>query len=59
MIWYKINRRGWIDITQIRAFGKPKDSSDVIIIQWGGGSKEYFSVNDANKELIKLEKFVQ
>ena len=59
MIWYKINQRWWIDITQIRAFGKPKDSSDVIIIQWGSGSKEYFSVDDANKELIKLEKFIQ
>lgn len=59
MIWYKINQRWWIDMTQVRAFGKSKDSSDVIIIQWKNGSEEYFSVDDANKELTKLEKFVQ
>ena len=59
MIWYKINQRWWIDMTQVRAFGKPKDSSDVIIIQWKSGSEEYFSVDDANKELTKLEQFVQ
>ena len=59
MIWYKINQRWWIDMTQVRAFGKPKDSLDTIIIQWKSGSEEYFSVDDANKELAKLEKFVQ
>lgn len=59
MIWYKINQRWWIDMTQVRSFGRPKDSSDTIIIQWKSGSEEYFSVDDANKELTKLEKFVQ
>ena len=59
MIWYKINQRWWIDITQIRAFGIPKDSSDTIIIQWKSGSEKFFSVDDANKELTKLEKFIQ
>ena len=59
MIWYKINQRWWIDMTQVRAFGKYKDSSDTIIIQQKSGSEEYFSVDDADKELAKLEKFVQ
>lgn len=59
MIWYKINQRWWIDMTQVRAFGKYKDSSDTIIIQWKSGSEEYFSVDDADIELAKLEKFVQ
>lgn len=60
MIWYKINQKWWINMTQVRAFGKSKDSSDVIIIiQWKSGSEEYFSVDDADKELAKLEKFVQ
>ena len=40
MIWYKINQGWWIDMTQVRAFGKSKDSSDVIIIQWKSGSEE-------------------
>ena len=59
MIWYKINQRWWIDMTQVRAFGKSKDSSDTIIIQWKSGSEEYFGVDNADKELTKLEKFVQ
>ena len=37
MAWYKINRRWWIDMTQVRAFGKPKDSPHTITIQWKDG----------------------
>lgn len=59
MIWYKINRRWWIDMTQVRAFGKSKNSSDYIIIQWKDGKEENFGVDDADRELIKLEEFVQ
>lgn len=59
MIWYKINRRWWIDMTQVRAFGKPKESPNTIIIQWKDGKEDNFGVEDADKELIKLEKFVQ
>lgn len=44
---------------QVRAFGKPKDSSNTIIIQWKDGKEDNFGVDDADKELIKLEKFVQ
>ena len=59
MIWYKINQRWWIDMTQVRAFGKSKDSSNTITIQWKDGKEDYFGVDDVDKELIKLEKFVQ
>lgn len=59
MIWYKINQRWWIDMTQVRAFGKPKDSPNTIIIQWKDGKEDNFGVDDADKELIKLEEFVQ
>ena len=59
MIWYKINRRWWIDMTQVRAFGKPKESPNTIIIQWKDGKEDHFGVDDADKELIKLEEFVQ
>ena len=46
-------------MTQVRAFGKPKNSSDYIIILWKDGKEEHFSVDDADRELIKLEEFVQ
>ena len=59
MIWYKINRRWWVDMTQVRAFGKPKDSPNTIIIQWKDGKEDHFGVDDADKEMIKLEEFVQ
>ena len=59
MIWYKINRRWWVDMTQVRSFGKPKESPNTIIIQWKDGKEDNFGVDDADKELIKLEEFVQ
>lgn len=59
MIWYKINQRWWIDITQVRAFGRPKNSPDTLIIQWIDGKEEHFGVDDVDKELAKLEKFIQ
>lgn len=59
MIWYKINCRWWVDMTQVRAFGKPKDSPNTIIIQWKDGKEDHFGVDDADKEMTKLEEFVQ
>ena len=59
MIWYKINRRWWIDLTQVRAFGKPKESPHTITIQWKDGKEDHFGVDDADKELVELEKFVK
>ena len=59
MIWYKINQRWWIDITQVRVFGRPKESSNTIIIQWKDGKEDHFGVDDADKELAKLEEFIQ
>ena len=59
MIWYKINQRWWVDMTQVRSFGKPKESPNTIIIQWKDGKEDNFGVDDADKELIKLEEFVQ
>ena len=58
LIWYKINQRWWIDMTQVRAFGKPKESPNTIIIQWKDGKEDNFGVDNADKELIKLEEFV-
>ena len=59
MIWYKINCRWWIDMTQVRALGLPKDSSNTIVIQWKDGKEDYFGVDDADKELAELEKFIK
>lgn len=59
MIWYKINRRWWVDMTQVRAFGTPKDSPHTITIQWKDGKEDNFGVEDAEKEFAEIEKFVQ
>lgn len=59
MIWYKISQRWWIDLTQVRSFGMPKDMPKTITIQWKDGKEDYFGVEDADKELLKLEEFVQ
>ena len=59
MIWYKINRRWWVDLTQIRVFGKPKDLPNTITIQWKDGREDNFGVDNVEEEFAKLEKFVQ
>lgn len=59
MIWYKINRRWWVDLTQIRVFGKPKDSPNTITIQWKDGREDNFGVDNVDEEFAKLEEFVQ
>ena len=46
-------------MTQVRAFGKLKNVSDTITIQWKDGKEEYFGVDDADKELAELEKFIK
>ena len=59
MIWYKINRRWWVDMTQVRAFGKSKDSPHIITIQWKDGKEDNFVVDNTEEEFAKLEEFVQ
>lgn len=59
MIWYKINQRWWIDMTQVRAFGMPKGQSKTITIEYKDGHEDLFSVDNVEEEFVKLEKFVQ
>ena len=60
MIWYKINRRWWVDLTQVRSFGMPKDQPNTITIQYRDGHEDHCGVNDdSDVEFAKLEKFVQ
>ena len=40
MVWYKINQRWWVDMTQVRSFGKPKDQPDTITIQYRDGHRK-------------------
>jgi hypothetical protein len=59
MIWYKINRRWWVDLTQVRCFGMPKDQPKTITIEYKDGHEDHFSVENTEEEFAKLEKFVQ
>ena len=59
MIWYKINQRWWIDMTQVRSFGMPKDQPKTITIQYKDGHEDHFGVENVKEEFAKLEKFVQ
>lgn len=59
MIWYKINKRWWVDMTQVRTFGMPKDQPNTIVIQWKDGKEDNFGVENACEEFAALEKFVQ
>lgn len=59
MIWYKINRRWWVDLTQVRSFGMPKGQPDTIVIQYKDGHEDNFGVDNVEEEFAKLEKFVQ
>lgn len=46
-------------MTQVRVFGKPKDLPNTITIQWKDGREDNFGVDDADKEMTKLEEFIQ
>lgn len=59
MIWYKIGQEWWIDITQVRSFGMPKDRPKTITIQYKDGYEDNFSVDNVEEEFAKLEKFIQ
>lgn len=60
MVWYKINRRWWVDMTQVRSFGMPKDQPNTITIQYRDGHEDHFGVNgNIDVEFAELEKFVQ
>ena len=60
MIWYKINQRWWVDMTQVRSFGMPKDQPKTITIQYKDGYEDHFGIDgDIDAEFAKLEKFVQ
>lgn len=59
MIWYKINRRWWVDMTQVRSFSMPKDQPNTITIQYKDGKEDNFGVDNVEEEFAKLEKFVQ
>ena len=59
MIWYKINRRWWVDLTQVRCFGMSEDQPKTITIEYKDGHEDHFSVDNVEEEFAKLEKFVQ
>ena len=60
MIWYKINRRWWVDMTQVRSFGMPRDMPKTITIQYKNGDEDHFGIEkNVEEEFAKLEKFVQ
>lgn len=59
MIWYKISQEWWIDITQVRSFGMPKDRPKTITIQYKDGYEDNFGVDNVEEEFAKLEKFIQ
>lgn len=59
MIWYKINQRWWIDMTQVRSFGMPKDHPKIITIQYKDGHEDHFGVENVEEEFAKLEEFIQ
>lgn len=59
MIWYKINQRWWVDLTQVRSFGIPKDQLKTITIQYKDGHEDHFGIDNVEEEFAKLEKFVQ
>ena len=59
MIWYRINNRWYIDVTQIREFGKPADSPDCISITFKDGKTENYQVDDQDEQFDKLVEFIE
>lgn len=58
MIWFKINNRYYIDITQIREFGMPNDAS-CILITFKDGHEDRYQVDDQRETFERLACFVE
>lgn len=59
MIWFKINNRYYIDVTQIREFGMPKDRPDSILITWKDGHEDCYGVDNQLETFSCLAEFVE
>ena len=60
MIWFKISPRCYIDVTQIREFGMPKDRPDSILITWKDGHEDYYyGVENQEETFNRLAEFVE
>jgi hypothetical protein len=59
MIWFKINNRYYIDITQIREFGMPSDIPDCILITFKDGHEDRYQVDDQKETFERLARFVE
>lgn len=58
MIWFKINNRYYIDITQIREFGMPSDT-DCILITFKDGHEDRYQVDNQKETFERLARFVE
>lgn len=58
MIWFKINNRYYIDLMQIREFGRPKANPDVIEITFKDGKEQCYIVDDQNETFNRLAEAV-
>lgn len=59
MIWFKINKRFWIDLTQIREFGTPIDENRTVLITFKDGTSEKYGVEDAAETMARFEEAIQ
>lgn len=58
MIWFKINESWYIDLTQIREFGVPKDRPGAIMVTYKDGKEDFYGVNDPRETFNRLAEFV-
>ena len=59
MIWFKINNRYYIDITQIREFGMPNGQGEAILVTWKDGHEDFYEVDDQEETFNRLARFVE
>lgn len=58
MIWFKINESWYIDLTQIREFGVPKDRPGTIMVTYKDGKEDFYGVNDPRETFNRLAEYV-
>ena len=59
MMWFKINKRFWVDLTQIREFGIPRNGSSSVTITFKDGTTETYGVSDQDETLARFEEAIK
>lgn len=59
MFWFKLGKNWYIDLSQIREFGRPGDRPNAIAVTFNDGHEEYYRCDDRDKIFKDFEEAIK